>query len=254
MKTICTNCSKEISNANYARHIKSCQERLEKNKRREEFLKKAKDLENGFFKCLSCGDEFPKAGIVNHIKLMHEFPNSWKEKREKSGKGLTPWNLGKETSVETKRKLSIANSGKPSGKCADPELERQRKIKISKALKLAHEEGRANKWSNWKIEESYPEKFFTEAIKKNFEDTMFTRELWFGRFRLDFAWEHKKKVIEIDGQQHERCEIQKSRDIKKDELLISNGWEILRIKWKDLFHNPFEKISEAKKFIDGLAE
>ena len=119
---------------------------------------------------------------------------------------------------------------------------------------LAHEEGRANSWKCWKHEESYPEKFFTKVIKNDFRDTNVTRELWFSKFRLDFAWEHKKKVIEIDGSQHERDENQKHRDNRKDAPLKKEGWEVLRIRWIDLYNETQKYINLAKEFIDGVPE
>lgn len=81
-----------------------------------------------------------------------------------------------------------------------------------------------------------------------------TRELWFSKFRLDFAWEHKKKVIEIDGSQHERDENQKHRDNRKDAPLKKEGWEVLRIRWIDLYNETQKYINLAKEFIDGVPE
>lgn len=61
---------------------------------------------------------------------------------------------------------------------------------------------------------------------------------------------HKKKVIEIDGDQHERFEEYKLRDKEKDKLLVENGWQVLRIKWKDMMKDSKYWIKTAKDFID----
>jgi very-short-patch-repair endonuclease len=126
------------------------------------------------------------------------------------------------------------------------------KKKISEAMKKAHAEGRA--WnigkSRWNNTPSYPEQFFMKVIENEFEDKDYENELPFHRFSLDFAWIHKKRVIEIDGSQHERFQEYKERDEKKDELLKSEGWEVLRIQWKDMFHNTKVWTKHAKDFID----
>ncbi|KKL52730.1 hypothetical protein LCGC14_2282560, partial [marine sediment metagenome] len=70
-------------------------------------------------------------------------------------------------------------------------------------------------------------------------------------YSLDFLWQHKKKVIEIDGEQHERFEEQKRRDREKDKLLLEEGYQILRIRWKDMFHNTQFWIQKTKDFIDS---
>lgn len=125
--------------------------------------------------------------------------------------------------------------------------------KRSAGMKKAHQDGRA--WniggSRWNNQPSYPEIFFMKVIKNEFLDQNYIREYPFGKFSLDFAWLHLQKCIEIDGEQHERFESQKQRDQEKDSILIQNGWKVLRIKWKDLFHNPKEWIMKAKKFIEN---
>lgn len=39
--------------------------------------------------------------------------------------------------------------------------------------------------------------------------------------------------------------------MRKDELLKENGWNILRIKWKDMCNNSKFWIKKAKSFIDN---
>ena len=88
-------------------------------------------------------------------------------------------------------------------------------------------------------------------IDNEFENKKVTQEFRFNRFALDFAWVEDKKCIEIDGSQHDRYDKIKQNDRIKDELLIADGWTILRIKWKDLYNDTKKWIKIAKDFIDG---
>ena len=90
-----------------------------------------------------------------------------------------------------------------------------------------------------------------QVIANEFTDKNYVRERPFHRFSLDFAWEHKKKCIEIDGEQHEVFQEQIERDLRKNELLKEDGWQLLRLKWKDIFREPKKYIQIAKEFIDG---
>ena len=83
------------------------------------------------------------------------------------------------------------------------------------------------------------------------EHVDYKTELPFGKYSLDFAWPEAKRCIEIDGEQHERFDDYKKRDAEKDRLLHDAGWQVLRIKWKDCFHNPQQYIEQVKKFILG---
>lgn len=107
-------------------------------------------------------------------------------------------------------------------------------------------------WKGWmnchSSNKSYPEEFFTKVIENEFEDKNYQYNFLFYQYRLDFAWVDKKKCIEIDGSQHEEQK-QKESDIRKDKKLIEEGWQVLRIKWKDLYNNPKYWIEKAKSFI-----
>lgn len=109
-------------------------------------------------------------------------------------------------------------------------------------------------WKGWmnchSSKKSYPEKFFTKVIENEFEDKNYEYNKLFFQYRLDFAWKDKKKCIEIDGSQHETIQEQKESDKRKDKKLQENGWQVLRIKWKDMFNYPNLYIRIAKNFID----
>lgn len=123
--------------------------------------------------------------------------------------------------------------------------------KISESMKKAHSEGRA--WnigkSRWNNEPSYPEKFFANVIANEFIDKSYQTEFPIGIYSADFCWVHLKKVIEIDGEQHYRSKENIDRDLRKNQYLADQGFKILRIRWKDMFHNTKEKIKECFDFI-----
>lgn len=124
--------------------------------------------------------------------------------------------------------------------------------KISASMKKAHAEGRAHNIgeSRWNNEPSWPEKWFMQVIENEFTDKNYVRERPFHRFSLAFAWEHKKKCIEIDGQQHELLPGYKERDLRKDKTLADEGWQVLRLPWVEVFKEPKKYIQLAKQFID----
>lgn len=134
---------------------------------------------------------------------------------------------------------------------AGKSLSETQKKRISDGMKKAHEKGIA--WnigkSRWNNEQSYPEKFFEQVINNEFDDTEYEMEYPMGIYSLDFAWPKKNLAIEIDGEQHQRFEEYRERDCRKDKYAEDHGWKILRITWKDMHHNPKEKIKEAYKFI-----
>ena len=124
------------------------------------------------------------------------------------------------------------------------------KLKIGESMKNAHEDGRA--WnigkSRWNNEKSYPEIFFSRIIENEFDNKNYICEYPVGIFSIDFAWVSIKKAIEIDGEQHEKPEY-RERDLRKDKFLLGEGWDVLRIKWKDMYNNPKEMIEKAYNFI-----
>lgn len=144
----------------------------------------------------------------------------------------------------------ISNPEKIPGSRAGIPRTTAEKLNLSEKMKKRHEDGRAAKWSNPSLTESYAESFFSRVIANEFLDKSVVRELPFGRYSFDFAWPHKMKVIEIDGQQHQRYAHQRESDLKKDRLAKEKGWDVMRINWKDMYANPKYWIQKAANFID----
>lgn len=221
--------------------------------------------ENGKYKCPYCLREYSRKGICTHIWRAHDEKGKHHVEKIKDVfknvvgvDGRTGWArsmkgktyeeiFGKEKSDEIKNK--IRNNENTKSFLGKHHSEETRKV-ISDKMKVAHAEGRA--WnigkSRWNNEPSYPEKFVMEVIANEFIDKQYKRELPFSKYSLDFAWEHKKRVIEIDGEQHER-EDYKKRDEQKDKLLVESGWKVMRIKWKDMYKDTKTWIEKMKEFI-----
>jgi very-short-patch-repair endonuclease len=211
--------------------------------------------------CPHCGKEYAKNGIGSHIWRKHteegqKFdPNKGYQKGTRKG-----WNKGltKETDERVRKSGETFRKRLENGEIENWWLNRKHsnetKKKISESMKIAHKERRAHNIGEcrWKCEPSYPEKFFIDVIKNEFQDQNYIREYYFLGYSLDFAWVDKKLEIEIDGEQHEKIENQ-IHDQQRDQILKENGWKTLRIKWKDMFNNPKEYIKIAYDFIHNVS-
>jgi len=208
--------------------------------------------------CKFCNRESStKGGSTIHQNRCHSNPNRRKpsdkwyatmNKRKGSGQNqYTKHGSDWVMSDETRKKLADANRLRTPSE--------DTKAKISESMIKAHAEGRA--WnigkSRWNSKPSYPETFFMRVIENEFSDKQYVQEYPIGVFSCDFAWVHKKKCIEIDGEQHYRFEEYVERDKRKDAKLLSEGWEVLRINWKECFSDPKKLIQTAKEFIDDCA-
>lgn len=159
-------------------------------------------------------------------------------------RGKNQYSNGDVMSIEVKKKISESLKGKI--------LSDEHKQSISNGMIKAHAEGKA--WnigkSRWNNKQSYPENFFTKVIENEFDDKNYENEYPVGIYSIDFAWPEKKLAIEIDGEQHKRFKEISERDKRKDELLESKGWKILRIDWQSMFNEPKKYIRIANDFIN----
>ena len=238
-KLKCEKCGREIGTNNYKKHFELCNGEIN-TYHVSEFLN-----ENNEYECPVCHEIFSKYGIKNHIEIAHNG-------RPGPLTGHSPWNKGLTKELDERIKTNGETISKIlKGRINGP-LSEKHKENVSNGMKKAHEEGRA--WNigmnSWNGENSYPEKFFLKVIDNEFDDKNVIEQLQFSKYKLDFAWEHKKKCIEIDGDQHTRFENLIESDIRKDKLLLENGWLVLRIAWKDMYHDSKKWIKIAKDFID----
>ena len=102
----------------------------------------------------------------------------------------------------------------------------------------------------WRLSNmSYPEKIFFSELSKN-ENYIIEREKSFFPYFADFTILNAKVVIEIDGSQHELEERKKS-DIKKDTLIISLGYRVIRFKAIEVIKNLNGLIKKLDDFINS---
>lgn len=131
----------------------------------------------------------------------------------------------------------------------------QQKKQRSESMKKAHAEGKAYVWKHRVTEPTWPEQWLINVLKNELGMECgkdYSREVPYNGFFLDFCWEDRKIVIEMDGEQHERFQEQIERDQRKDALLAKDGYKELRIPWKLCFHNPKEWIQKIKEIFGAL--
>lgn len=87
----------------------------------------------------------------------------------------------------------------------------------------------------WKSRKALTPSFPEQCIMQWLDELNFTyeREMPFQKWFIDFVIHDKKIAIEVDGRQHGYPE-QQRRDREKDEALIKDGWQVIRISWKRL--------------------
>ncbi len=239
-KYVCENCGKE-HNGSYGSG------RFCSKKCRGQFCAKGKKTgikRKDPWICDYCLCEFDsRSKLFKHKHEIHKIKRTWNKGKTKVSDSRL-MNLSKKMSNAYK-------TGKYSVWCKGKHLSKEMKQKISASMIKAHIEGRAHNigQSRWNNLPSYPEKWFMNVIQNEFEDKNYFREYPFHQFSLDFAWIHKKKCIEIDGAQHQRFVDIKERDKRKDIMLNNEGWQVLRLIWKDVYNNPKKYIQLAKDFL-----
>lgn len=157
--------------------------------------------------------------------------------------------------VRCKLLKGIARSTSESGKIAHKnksesfKLSEEAKAKIRAArLKFMKEHPEQTAWRRSKKNTSYPEKCFIKYLEDRGIDKKYEieREKSFFPYFADFAFNEIKLVVEIDGSQHESDEDRVERDIKKDELIQSLGWKVIRYT-EDVVKHDWNLIDDTLK-------
>lgn len=247
IKKICLKCGLDFNSVNYNKHTASCKGIKKKNYVDRNYSK----IDSNLYQCNYCSKTYSKHGISMHMWATHGEGKNFRPLLNRDNTKKHPaWNKGltKETSDIVKRlgeKVSITLKGRKGHKCS----EEHRKF-LSNTMKERHKNGLAHNIGEcrWMCLPSYPEEFFMRVIENEFYDRNYRYEYVVGRYSIDFAWVNIKKAIEIDGEQHEDT-VYKERDQRKDRFLESEGWTILRIKWKDMCNDTQAWISIAYNFI-----
>ena len=148
---------------------------------------------------------------------------------------------------------SVSESGKLAHKKYQQNFKHteETKNKIRKArLKFMKEHPEETAWRKKNI--SFPEKCFKKLLEENSIDKKFLiyREYSVFPYYIDFAFIDIKVAVEIDGSQHLEEERQQN-DRKKDELLTSKGWRVIRFTAFDVIKNSDAVLETLNKFIES---
>lgn len=103
----------------------------------------------------------------------------------------------------------------------------------------------------WRLKNiSYSEKKFLNKCYELEYDKKYhiIREYCMFPYFIDFAFINEKVAIEIDGSQHNLPD-RKEKDKKKNELIIKNGWRILRFTASQINNSIENCFKELKSFI-----
>jgi len=212
------------------------------------------------YKCEYCEKDLKnKGGYVRHIKTCKIVDNIrnevyrlyvdelWSikdiEKKYKIGDNAVNQILG-----DSKRTQSEGNK---IARQKYPEnfkhTEKSKQILREKRLKFMKDNPDKTAWRLKNI--SYPEKLFYNKVIELGWDIKYSikREYSVFPYFIDFAFLNEKVAVEIDGSQHLLPE-RKLKDSEKDDLLISNGWNVIRIseyKIKTEIENVFVEILQV---------
>jgi len=179
--------------------------------------------------CKICNFETNKnVGLAQHVLKLHKL--SFLEYKLKYENLIIPNCLcGNKVKVNIKLRGININLTCGNSSCTK-ELQRKARLKFMKD----NPEKTAWRLSNM----SYPEKIFIKKCEelKLSEKHLIIREKSEFPYFIDFAFEHEKVAVEIDGSQH-NLEERKKSDSQKDKLLIELGWRVIRFTAKDIQTN-----------------
>ena len=214
-------------------------------------------------KCDVCDKEFTnKGGYTSHKKTC-DYINIIKEDiislYVDSLMGLNEigkkYKIGKDTIIKVlgdkKRTLSegvkVARKKNPERYVCSEETKEKIRVKRIEFMKNNPDK---TAWRTSNL--SYPEKLFLEKLEVlNWgEKYSIIREYCIFPYFIDFAFVNEKVAVEIDGSQH-LLEDRKERDNKKDELLLKDGWSVIRITDKEVKSNLDNVMLEIKNILDS---
>ena len=135
----------------------------------------------------------------------------------------------------------IAHKNKPE--CFKHSDETKLKMR-EKRLAYMKEHPNETAWRK-RNEPSYPEKCFIKFLSEKKYDKKFLieREKSIYPYYIDFAFIDVKIAVEIDGSQHLLDDERRLKDDLKNQLLLNNGWKILRVS-ENIVKNDWDTLSQ----------
>lgn len=243
-KSICKNCGKLFKLKNNSKSI-YCSNSCMKN------YNGFKDYNNHYRFCENCDNEFKVHKLSNgRLSKVKYCSKKCKQLSKKCNEIKYNVCLICDNGFELKK---IKNGKISKAKyCSNKRKSKALSISVKKRIKTGEHKG----WKNRSIV-SYPEKFFIKVLKNNninFEHNYPIKQSCLGienqhNYFLDFFIPEKNIDLEIDGSQHK---YRKEHDKLRDELLTKNGYNVYRIKWKNINTSNGKKYikEEINKFLD----
>lgn len=191
--------------------------------------------------CIECRKEFKLSGINTHYLRTHlkdsRFSNSgWKKGDPNHPKqnGYTK-NEDYELSDESREKIRLANIGRKHSEKTKEKISKKRKEFLHK-----NPDKVPYLLNHYSRGPSYPETYWKEVLEQNV--IVYEPEYKISSYSLDFAILDKKIDLEIDGEQHYLDERIVKSDKRRNEYLMNNGWQIIRVRWSE-----FQKLDKQNK-------
>lgn len=187
--------------------------------------------------CKYCGKECKNENSYrNHERLCPKNENRIYKNGMTGKKGANHLTYGAKISQETKDKISKSSKGKNLSE------ETKQKISIARSEYMkAHPE-------KYRRKKSYMEKSFSDWLdsmnvsyktEEHFRNTDLNKSYF-----VDFLFEDKKIIIELDGTQHLK---RKEHDKIRDDFLNSIGYDVIRITHKEYVEKT--KIDYIKRIL-----
>lgn len=229
-KRDCPQCRRSISNSNFLKHVRVCTGKVPFSN----YLIDVKEL-----RCIPCGKTFKLLNALkNHYIYAHTEKGAVIKKKMLQGlRNKGAWNKGKSsvTHPELERQLKAGGEGyrrkKIAGLIQTNPLSEEYKTKKSIEKKLFFKNnpekhpnrilaGNRNKMS-------YPEKLVYDFLVS--KGIVFEHQRRVLSFYPDFIID--SRIVEIDGEQWHTDPI---KDIKRDALLLKEGYTVYRFKVKPI--------------------
>jgi len=80
------------------------------------------------------------------------------------------------------------------------------------------------------------------------------REVWIGKYRVDFLVGSKKVVIELYGYQWHSSKEKLTRDAERERFLQRQGYHIVRFTGSEVYKNPQKCVREVLEYMRTLPE
>lgn len=185
---------------------------------------------------------------------------NWSEIQSDYNKGMSTFDLIKKYSISS----NLISKANKLGLFKSRSMLEGFKLKLSQSPPRKHSQETKDKLSKirkeylllnpdkvpYLLNHKHKRKFYSEEyFAECFKNTNFIREYKIGLYSLDFADLERKIDIEVDGEQHFVDSRIIEHDKKRNEYLLSLGWNIIRIRW-----SLFQKLclQDKQKLIQSI--